>query len=164
MDDILTKPYTIEECARLLRKWLRTPEIPAPTPLIKPSAASAPQGALASVDLNAVAAMRKLSARGHTDLYTKLVELFRAGSIESLAQLRTAMAAPDLAAAAGLCHKLASSASNVGALVYGKELRQLERLCVAGERQQAATLHEMIQAAHAPLMDALLGLTMKASA
>ncbi len=80
--------------------------------------------------------MRKLSARGHTDLYSKLVELFRTGSTESLAQLSAAMAAQDLIAAAGLCHKLASSASNVGALMYGKELRRLEQLCIAGDRQQ----------------------------
>jgi HPt (histidine-containing phosphotransfer) domain-containing protein len=108
--------------------------------------------------------MRKLSARGHTDLYSKLVELFRAGSTESLAQLSAAMTAKDLTAAASVCHKLASSASNVGALAYGKELRRLEQFCIAGDQEQASTLHETIQAAHAPLMDALLGLTMKASA
>ncbi|HEY5758258.1 MAG TPA: two-component regulator propeller domain-containing protein, partial [Steroidobacter sp.] len=122
MDDILTKPYTLDECARLLRKWLVTQAITAAAPVIKLTVAPAKQDALASVDGGAVASMRKLSARGHTDLYSKLVELFRTGSTESLAQLSAAMTAKDLAVAASVCHKLASSASNVGALAYGKEL------------------------------------------
>lgn len=164
MDDILTKPYTLDECARLLRKWLVVPEPEVAAQVIKLPIAPVKHDALASVDAAAVASMRKLRARGHTDLYSKLVELFRTGSAESLAQLNEAMAANDLTVAAGVCHKLASSASNVGALVYGKELRRLEHLCIAGEQQQAAELHEVIQAAHAPLMDALLGFTLKASA
>ncbi len=164
MDDILTKPYTLEECARLLRKWVAAPQADIAAAAIKLSVAPAKQNALASVDAAAVASMRKLRARGHTDLYAKLVELFRTGSVESLEQLSAAMKSQDLTAAAGVCHKLASSASNVGALAYGQELRHLEQLCIAGEQQQAAELHEVIQAAHAPLMDALLGLTLKASA
>jgi CheY-like chemotaxis protein/HPt (histidine-containing phosphotransfer) domain-containing protein len=164
MDDILTKPYTLDECARLLRKWLATQETNTTAPVVKVAVVSSREEALASVDAVAVASMRKLRARGHTDLYSKLVELFRTGSAESLAQLSGAMAKNDLAAAAGLCHKLASSASNVGALAYGKELRRLEQLCNAGEQAQAAEVHELIQAAYAPLMNALLGQTLKASA
>jgi CheY-like chemotaxis protein/HPt (histidine-containing phosphotransfer) domain-containing protein len=164
MDDILTKPYTLDECARLLRKWLITPEAEVAAQVIKLPVAPVKHDALSSVDAAAVASMRKLRARGHADLYSKLVELFGAGSTESLAQLRDAMTEKDLAIAASVCHKLASSASNVGALAYGKELRRLEQLCIAGEQQPAAELHEVIQAAHAPLMDTLLGLTLKASA
>jgi HPt (histidine-containing phosphotransfer) domain-containing protein len=164
MDGILTKPYTLDECAHLLRNWLVTQETNTAAAVVKLPVAPVKHEALASVDAAAVASMRKLRARGHTDLYSKLVELFRAGSAESLAQLSDALAENDLAAAAGLCHKLASSASNVGALAYGKELRRLEQLCNAGQQEQAAELHEVIQAAYAPLMDALLGLTLKASA
>ncbi|HWK52064.1 MAG TPA: ATP-binding protein, partial [Steroidobacter sp.] len=164
MDDILTKPYTLEECARLLRKWLVALPVVTTADVVDLPVAPAKHDALASVDAAAVASMRKLRARGHTDLYSKLVDLFRTGSAESLAQLNAAMSTQDLPAAAGICHKLASSASNVGALTYGKELRRLEQLCIAGELQRASELHEAIQAAHAPLMDALLGLTLKASA
>ncbi len=164
MDDILTKPYTLEECAHLLRKWLVTHPTVTTAEVIELPVALVKHDALASVDAAAVASMRKLRARGHTDLYSKLVELFRTGSAESLAQLSAAMSTQDLTAAAGICHKLASSASNVGALTYGKELRRLEQLCIAGELQRASELHELIQAAHPPLMDTLLGLTLKASA
>lgn len=163
MDDILTKPYTLDECSRLLRKWLaQEPEVTAQ--VIKLPVASPKNDSLASVDAAAVASLRKLRAGGHTDLYSKLVELFKTGSVESLGQLSDAMSARDMKAAAGVCHKLASSASNVGALAYGKELRRLEQLCIAGDQEEAAKLHAAIQAAHTPLMDALLGLTLKASA
>jgi HPt (histidine-containing phosphotransfer) domain-containing protein len=90
--------------------------------------------------------------------------LFRIGSADSLAHLNAAMTSHDLTAAAGTCHKLASSAANVGALAYGKELRRLEQLCIAGDHSQAQELHRAIQAAYPALMDALLGLTMRASA
>jgi signal transduction histidine kinase/CheY-like chemotaxis protein/HPt (histidine-containing phosphotransfer) domain-containing protein len=163
MDDILTKPYTLDECSRLLRKWLaQGTEVAAQ--VIKLPIASVKNDLLASVDASAVSSLRKLRAGGHTDLYSKLVKLFETGSVESLAQLDAAMTAKDMKAAAGVCHKLASSASNVGALAYGKELRRLEQLCLAGEQEPAAELHRRLQAAHAPLMDALLGLTLKASA
>jgi CheY-like chemotaxis protein len=163
MDDILTKPYTLDECGRLLRKWLTQEAEPA-AQVVKLPVVPVKNDLLSSVDAAAVASLRKLRAGGHTDLYSKLVELFRTGSVESLAQLADAMTAKDMKTAAGVCHKLASSASNVGALAYGKELRRLEQLCLAGELDQAAELHQTIQTAHAPLMDALLGLTLKASA
>jgi len=63
MDDLLTKPYTLEECAQLLRRWIAgslrtTPDL------------------LSSVDPTAVSALRNLRAGKHADLYSKLVDLF----------------------------------------------------------------------------------------
>lgn len=162
MDDILTKPYTLEDCARLLRKWLaREQDVSAQVVKLPVSAG---KHDLTSVDAAAVASLRELRGGANADLYTKLVELFRIGSADSLAQLNAALASNDLTAAAGTCHKLASSAANVGALTYGKELRRLEQLCTAGEHAQASELNRVIQAAYPALMNALLGLTMRASA
>jgi HPt (histidine-containing phosphotransfer) domain-containing protein len=74
------------------------------------------------------------------------------------------MTARDFAAAASVCHKFASSAANVGALMYAKELRRLEQLCIAGDAAKAVELHDVIQAAHPALLDVLLALTLRASA
>jgi len=164
MDDILTKPYTLEDCGRLLRKWLSHERVIELAVAGKVEIATPDNLALTSVDTTAVASLRKLRAGSHADLYTKLVELFRSGSVESLTQLHKALASNDLTAAAAICHKLASSAANVGALVYGKEVRRLEQLCVAGDHDSALQLNEVIQAAHSPLMAALLGLTLRATA
>ena len=88
MDDILSKPYTLEDCTRLLRRWLARATRPR---RLRRSARADPavgsrSRALASVDANAVAALRKLRAGKQADLYSKLVELFRSSSTESLAR------------------------------------------------------------------------------
>ena len=100
MDDILTKPYTLEDCARLLRE---VDSLASRTLLRKSSNLPVSGGKhdLASVDAAAVASLRKLRGGTNTDLYTKLVELFRIGSADSLAQLNAAMTSNDLVAAAG---------------------------------------------------------------
>ena len=163
MDDILSKPYALEECTRLLRRWLARSdaEVPAPVRVGAPPTAPA---SLSSVDAGAVSALRKLRADQHADLYSKLVGLFQSSSVDSLGQLRAAFASADMKTAAAICHKLSSSAANVGALAYAKQVRQLEQLCLAGERAKALELHDSLQAAHAPLMDTLLGLTLRVSA
>ena len=164
MDDILTKPYTLEDCTRLLKRWLQH-ETSTPAPVVKLAAPSSKNESLVSIDVTAVASLRKLRTGGtHADLYSRLVELFRSTSIESISQLRIAMASRDFTAAAGVCHKFASSAANVGALMYAKELRRLEQQCVAGNAAQAAELHDIIQSAHPALLDALLRFTLRASA
>jgi CheY-like chemotaxis protein/HPt (histidine-containing phosphotransfer) domain-containing protein len=165
MDDILSKPYALDECARLLRRWLaRSAAESAPPRAAPPATNGNAIASLSSVDAGAVSALRKLRADKHADLYAKLVGLFRTGSTELLGQLRAAFASGELKAAAAICHKLSSSAANVGALAYAKHVRQLEQLCIAGERAQALELHESLQAAHAPLLDALLGMSLRATA
>jgi CheY-like chemotaxis protein/HPt (histidine-containing phosphotransfer) domain-containing protein len=169
MDDILGKPYALEDCTRLLRRWLaRADDKPAPRAADAPPTAATPATAtvtaLSSIDANAVSALRRLRADKHADLYSKLVGLFQSGSRESLGHLRAAFASSDLPAAAAICHKLSSSAANVGALAYASHVRALEHLCIAGERVKARDLHDILQAAHASLIEALLGLTWRASA
>ena len=98
MDDILSKPYTLEDCTRLLRRWLaRADEKP------RRGAGAAASGdrtlrsgaaralGFRSVDATPSRRLRKMRAGKHADLYAKLVDLFRAGSAESLAKLREAL-------------------------------------------------------------------------
>ena len=160
MDDVVSKPYTLETCMGLLRRWVvRASAAPVEAPRV------AAEEALASIDSRAVAQLRALRARGGAgDLYGELVELFRRGSVQTLAALRAALACGDLSAAAALCHKLASSAANVGALAFARDVRELERLCAAGERARAATLNERLQGAHPTLIDKLMSIRLKESA
>jgi len=162
MDDILSKPYALEDCARLLRRWsTRHAEIATPA-----QAAKAEQrgGALWTIDANVVDTLRKLRADKQVDLYSRLIELFRVGSPDSLGKLRAAFESQDLVLAAAICHKFAAASANVGALEYAKAVRGLERLCTAGEAAKALQLHDELQAAHASLLDALLDRTLRASA
>jgi signal transduction histidine kinase/ligand-binding sensor domain-containing protein/CheY-like chemotaxis protein len=156
MDDMLGKPCTLEECARVLRRWI----LDRP-PLTRPAADVA---ALSSVDAAAVARLRNLRGAGQGDLYSKLVDLFRAGSSDSLKQLRAALQAGDLRAAGAVCHKLASSAANVGALSFAKDVRQLEQLCLAGDAARAQSLYDRLCAAQPVLIEELLSLQLRATA
>jgi CheY-like chemotaxis protein/HPt (histidine-containing phosphotransfer) domain-containing protein len=163
IDDILSKPYTLDDCRRVLRHWLARSEADGVSAVADGSTCSAPAAPLTTIDVEAVAALRKLSA-GKTDLYAKLVELFRTSSTQSLAELVSALESEDLAAAAAVCHKLASAAANVGALAYAQQVRSLERLALAAERESARELAETLCAAHVPLLEALQGQRSRATA
>ncbi len=168
MDDILSKPYTLDDCAGLLRRWLHRAD--AGTPAVVHSAAgSAAHGTdapstLASIDASAVSALRRLRAGGQNNLYSKLVDLFRASSANSLTELYAALERDDLPAAAAICHKMASAAGNVGALEYARQIRILEQHCLAGERERANELCRELQAAHAPLLETLHEQRLRATA
>jgi len=160
MDDLLSKPYTLDECARLVRRWaLKSPDL-ADRPA--PAAPAADTRKLSTVDPGAVAGLRNLG--GQADLFSKLVDLFQGSSSVSLTQLRGALAAGDLAAAAAACHKFASSAANVGALSFAQDVRQLEQLCLNGNLTAALATCERLSAAHPELIQQLLSMRLRATA
>jgi HPt (histidine-containing phosphotransfer) domain-containing protein len=186
MNDLLSKPYTLDQCVQLLRRWLDfSPEsarentaparrgAEAVSPIATPpgiDAASSgletlsPLAALSGVDATAVAGLRNLRASGHADLYSKLVDLFRTGSTGAIVQLKSALEADDLGGASGVCHKLASSAANVGALAFARDVRRLEKICDEGDKPRAQRLCHRLAAAHPALLAELMRLQLRASA
>ena len=185
MDDMLSKPCTLQECARVLRQWIPASRAeatgvyavaavgrPEPVGVPEPAArASAGAGldeiarvvAASRVDAAAVARLRGLRG-GQADLYPRLVDLFHVGSSEAMTQLQSALQSQDLKAAAAVCHKLASSAANVGAVAFAKDARQLEQLCEAGDASRAQPLFAALRQAHPSLIEALLDLKLRATA
>jgi HPt (histidine-containing phosphotransfer) domain-containing protein len=111
-----------------------------------------------------VAALRSLRGGGHGDLYSQLVDLFHDASIDAVAEIKSALATGDLAAARAVSHKLASSAANVGALVFSRHVRQLEMLCESDELAAAQRLCERLASAHPALMAELAYFKQRASA
>jgi two-component system sensor histidine kinase/response regulator len=171
MDDILSKPCSLKDCARLLGRWLpATPVDALPGAALAPAAsderasAAPPGDSLTSVDAAAVSTLRKIRGGQQPDLYSRLVTLYQAASASSLARLRAAIDNDDFNTAASICHKFAASAANVGALAYSKRLRELEKLCRDGIEQSARELHETLQAAHPALLESMLSLTPRATA
>ena len=130
MDDLLCKPYTLAACAQVVRRWTKQDGAP-----LHPRSDSQ-----AIVDADVVEGLRRLRADGQGDLYSKLVDLFQVGSAQTLQQLAVALQKSDWIAVAALCHKLAPSAANVGAMAFARDVRTLERLCVAGETRRGATI------------------------
>jgi signal transduction histidine kinase/ligand-binding sensor domain-containing protein/DNA-binding NarL/FixJ family response regulator len=143
MDDILSKPYSLQQCADLLRQWVKPgPERDVPQVLTR-------------VDAAAVAGLQNLRGAGRVDLYTELVDLFQTASAHAVAQLESALRANDLAAARGVCHKFASSAANVGALAFANDLRLLDKTCEQGDHARARRLCATLVAALPALIDEL---------
>jgi len=158
IDDILSKPYTLEDCRRMLRRWAaRRDETAQGAPLAAASSAAtlSPGSSLTTVDAAAVAALQQLGAGKQAGLYSKLVALFASSSTQALGELKAALDRDDLPAAAAVCHKLASAAANVGALVFAQRVKELERRALADERAQANELCDELCAEHAPLLEAL---------
>jgi HPt (histidine-containing phosphotransfer) domain-containing protein len=120
--------------------------------------------ALSSVDATAVAALRNLRPGTQAGLYSKLVDLFRVSSSKSLAELHAALAGGDLKTAGAICHKLTSSAANVGALIFAKDVRLLGQMCAAQDAAAARQLHADLEAAHPALLEELMRLQLRESA
>jgi two-component system sensor histidine kinase/response regulator len=160
MDDLLSKPYTLEECARLLHHWLGGVTDAA----FRTNESHVDMEPLSKVDATAVAGLRQLRSGGHGDLYSKLVDLFRAGSLDALAQIRTSLIGGDLKQAGTVCHKLTSSAANVGALAFANDVRRLGQLCLTGDATRAQRLHATLQAVHPALIEELTRVQLQASA
>ena len=108
---------------------------------------------LCQVDARMVAELGRVS--GSAKLYGRLVDLFRTGSSEALAQLHSALSGSGFQPARAVCHKLKSSAANVGALAFSRQVALLEQRCVEEDLPLARELLESLQAAHSGLMTEL---------
>ncbi len=111
--------------------------------------------ALSKVDPAVVAELRGIAAPGSGDLYGRLVELFRNRTPDALLQLRAALVASAFHPARAICHKLKSSAANVGALAFSREVSELEDLCVQGDSAQAQEVLAELEAAYCALVEEL---------
>jgi hypothetical protein len=168
MDDLLSKPYTFEQCTELLFQWLGTPARTESgdrdAPAVSTShGAAAPLGPLSEIDSATVDGLKALRATG-PGLYSKLVDLFQTGSTRSMEELDVALSRGDHSAAGAVCHKLASSAANVGALAFARYVRELEKACADHEGAKVSALYAAIRSAHPPLLDELARLELEASA
>ena len=148
MDDLMTKPYTFEQCTQLLLRWVAVP---------------GRADGLAEVDTATVEGLKALRSGGPR-LYCKLAGLFETGSQRALAELDTALEHGDYRSAGAVCHKLASSAANVGALTFARQVRELEKMCNDPDRGEVLGTYAEIRAAHPALIEELARLTLKASA
>jgi two-component system sensor histidine kinase/response regulator len=114
---------------------------------------------LATLDANVVAQLRRLRSGDSGDLFTRLVGLFRSTSGDYAVQLQDALTNQDFGLAAGLCHKLKSSAGNIGALAFSQRAGLLEQLCNQGNAARAAQVLNELQSAWPSLLEALAAAT-----
>jgi two-component system, sensor histidine kinase and response regulator len=176
MDDILSKPYSLQDCRAMLARWITSatpvrdgqqPVAPVASIAVANAAVVATDvtlEALASVDAGAVHSLRGLGAGGPEALYGRLAGLFESSSQPVMAALDAALRGGELPQAADLCHRLKSSSANVGAMAFAAGLRELEQHCRAGEDMRAKELHQQLVAAFPALLATLRSRRMAVSA
>jgi len=158
MDDILSKPYTLEECARLISRFVSArPDSDDPITDKTPDADQLELAvrALLAIDRPVVTGLRKLRSNRPDDLYNKLVELFRVSSSAMISQLGVSLSTDDLQGVAALCHKLSAAAATVGAVKFAQAARAIEELSAERKLPEVRLKAVPLMAAHPRLCDAL---------
>jgi CheY-like chemotaxis protein/HPt (histidine-containing phosphotransfer) domain-containing protein len=150
MDDILSKPYTLQDCQTMLARWMARK---------KPV-----EDKLAGIDAGVVRALGRLGKGEPNALHKRLGALFETTSQPLMAKLSAALRDQDLEQAANLCHTLKSSAANVGAMAFSETVRELELLCRDADSAGAAAVHQRLAAAYEPLLAGLRARRMAATA
>src|SRR5690606_35749966 len=123
MDDYLSKPFSREQLASTLRRWLAADSNAAvaagpvaPTPLARPTV----------IERAALDGIRALQREGAPSIVARVVELYLADSARLLATLRQAAEAADAEGLRRAAHTLKSSSANVGALQLAAHCGTLE--------------------------------------
>jgi PAS domain S-box-containing protein len=152
MDDYLSKPVQLVNLKAMLKKWL---PVVSSDPIADEAAPVEPRsphdnagnipgfhpgyiagGTPVPVDVNVLKAL----VGDDEAMIREFLHDFRLGAVKIAAELRTACAAGQTAAAGALAHKLKSSARSVGALALGELCAEMEQAGKAGDTAALAVL------------------------
>jgi HPt (histidine-containing phosphotransfer) domain-containing protein len=157
MDDYLSKPFTRDQLAAVLRRWL-----PAIQPVPVPASAGRPPprqdvAALAAEPVNprALDAIRDLVGADGALLVRKVIGVYLARAPEDLAQLRRAVVAADADAVRKGAHLLKSSSANVGAEKLATLCQELEIIGRNGDIEKATGVLTELEREFAEVASAL---------
>jgi two-component system sensor histidine kinase/response regulator len=115
MDDVLSKPLTLDALGAMLRQWIGHLEIGAAEDHA-PAARSLPvPAATAALDTGALTSISALSAPNGTTLLNRLIERFSDSAPRLMAELRDCSARHDLGTVRTTAHSLKSASMALGA-------------------------------------------------
>jgi len=145
MDDFLTKPFTLQKLAALLRRWLALNALP------EPERRDGPRGPLVDAGV-----LRNIASLARPALLNSMIDLYMAHSPNLLAAIESAVANGQPAVLSEALHTFKSSTANLG----GVRLASLTRDCEVKVREggivQAAPLVVKIRREYQEFCDALL--------
>lgn len=142
MDDYLPKPYSGEEMAVILQRWLpaeRRKPVASPPTVAEVLNRTLP----AALDPAALDKIRALSPERADVLVSQLLRAYLKGAIGDMASLEQAIRVGDAEQVARTAHGLKSSSFNVGANRLGEQLRDIE---TAGRTGDQAAMTQGIEA------------------
>jgi HPt (histidine-containing phosphotransfer) domain-containing protein len=123
MDDFLSKPFTVQKLAGLLRRWLAINVLP------ESERRDAPRAPLIDAGV-----LRNIAALARPSLLNSMIELYMQHSPGLLAAIESAAAQMQAAELSEALHTFKSSTSNLG----GVRLASLTRECEAQVRENGA--------------------------
>jgi signal transduction histidine kinase/CheY-like chemotaxis protein len=130
MDDYLSKPFSIDQMERTLRRWL--PERPRGNP------------GNPHVDSQALERMLEQSGGG-PELLRRMIRVYLKDAPDRLTAIRDGMGRADSVAVARAAHAFKSASANLGATTLAKLCTRLERHCRAGYTSGAEALAREVE-------------------
>lgn len=130
MDDYLAKPFSVEQLAQILSRWLPqaghhgadssgTAATPA---LVAAKSIPAPQ----AIDMAAIKKITNLQSEGQPDLLGRLVSLFLTNTDRLVKEIETGLSGQDADTVRLAAHTLKSSSANLGAMRLSKICADIE--------------------------------------
>jgi HPt (histidine-containing phosphotransfer) domain-containing protein len=92
------------------------------------TSAEPPQGRIAALDAQALANLRALDPKGESHLVQRVVQAFETSAARLLPQMRSALAAGDVAGVRQVAHTLKSSSASVGAMLLSRQCAEIEAM------------------------------------
>ena len=149
MDDYVTKPFSLDQLERALRRWLPAPEaVPAEGKTVN---TVAPERAMPHLDLRVLEGVRALGGNGDA-LVTKVIGVYLDDAPGRLQSLREAVVRGDVLAAQRAAHAFKSASANLGAASLAELCRRMES---EGETGCASALLAEIEAEYSAVAAAL---------
>ena len=157
MDDYLSKPFTHEQLAAVLRCWLPVgggQPSPAQTPDL-PSVAIAQIADRRLLDFQALDRIRALQRPGTPNILNKIITLYLENTPKLLDAIRDAEVRCDWAAMSRAAHTCKSSSANLGALRMATLCEEMEHYARDGKYEEAQARFGLIQEEYTKLVLAL---------
>jgi CheY-like chemotaxis protein/HPt (histidine-containing phosphotransfer) domain-containing protein len=156
MDDYLAKPFSREQLALALSRWLPRAASPRENPDFSPSASAPDDTGLAGpVNARTLEAIRNLPGTDGTALVNKVIHAYFEDTPVRLAQMKSAIEAGDAEALRKAAHGMKSSSANVGAERLAGLCRDLEMIGRDGALDAAPLLLHRTAGELAIVLDAL---------
>jgi HPt (histidine-containing phosphotransfer) domain-containing protein len=134
MDDFLSKPFTQQQLATLLRRWLALRALP-----------ESERRDLSRVPLIDAGVLRNIAALAKPALLTSMIDLYLQHSPSLIGAIETAAANMHAAALSQAVHTLKSSTANLGGTRLAMVAKECEALVREGGITQAAPMVSRIR-------------------
>ncbi len=145
MDDHVTKPFSRDELAAVIERWLPAGRMAAATVSGAAANLANPEVASAVLDPGILDQLRALSGAQGSGFVARVFATYLATSLPLGAEIREALVRDDASAIARAAHKLKSSSAQIGALRVAKQCELLEAAGRQGSLGQAEIMVTQLQ-------------------